>query len=224
MTKPREPRIHVLAGVNGAGKSSLGGAAIRLSGAHYFNPDEAARRLIEANPGLSQADANGEAWEQGRRLLEKAIRDRLDFAFETTLGASTMTAMLLQAAEAGFEIHAWYAGLDSPERHVARVKARVRKGGHDIPEAAIRKRYQSSRMNLIRLLPHLASLRVYDNSVENDPAKGKTPSPKLLLHLARGTAGRRVIRAPDDLTETPEWAKPIVAAALKIVTLRPVKL
>jgi len=209
------PQIYVLAGVNGAGKSSIGGAAIRHAGAHYFNPDEAARRLIEANPGLGQREANAAAWEEGRRLLERAIRERLDFAFETTLGANTMTQMLLQAAEAGFDIHAWYAGLASPELHLARVRARVKRGGHDIPEADIRRRYQSSRMNLIRLLPHLASLRVYDNSVEADPAKGRVPLPRLLLHMERGA-----IRGPDDLSATPEWAKPVVAAALKISLAR----
>jgi predicted ABC-type ATPase len=44
------PVIYVLAGVNGAGKSSIGGAAIRENGAEYFNPDEAARRIADANP------------------------------------------------------------------------------------------------------------------------------------------------------------------------------
>ncbi|MEP7156708.1 MAG: zeta toxin family protein [Betaproteobacteria bacterium] len=218
MAKPRvrtaspsaRPQIHLLAGVNGAGKSSIGGASIRHAGAHYFNPDEAARRLIEANPGLPQRDANAAAWEEGRRLLERAIRERLDFAFETTLGANTMTQMLLQAADAGFDIHAWYAGLTSPELHLSRVKARVKIGGHDIPETDIRRRYQSSRMNLIRLLPHLASLRMYDNSMEADPAKGIAPLPRLLLHMERGA-----IRGPDDLGATPDWVKPVVAAALK---------
>ena len=41
--KAQAPRLYALAGVNGAGKSSVGGAMIRASGADYFNPDEAAR-------------------------------------------------------------------------------------------------------------------------------------------------------------------------------------
>jgi predicted ABC-type ATPase len=48
--KAQPPRLYVLAGINGAGKSSIGGAMIRASGADYFNPDEAARDLIAANP------------------------------------------------------------------------------------------------------------------------------------------------------------------------------
>jgi predicted ABC-type ATPase len=200
----------VLAGVNGAGKSSIGGAAIREAGAEYYNPDEAATKVLKANPHLSQMEANAVAWQNGRLMLERAIRERLDFAFETTLGASTMTELLVQAAEAGFAVHVWYAGLASPEQHIERVRARVRAGGHDIADADIRRRYRHSRLNLIRLLPFLASLRVFDNSVEADPATGRQPMPRLVLHLERGT-----VKNPGDMAKTPDWAKPVVAAVLK---------
>ena len=98
MTPPETPHIYVLAGVNGAGKSSIGGAAFRAFGADYYNPDEAARALMGANPGLSQSDANSAAWHQGKRLLEQAMARRLDFAFETTLGANTIPRLLGEAA------------------------------------------------------------------------------------------------------------------------------
>jgi predicted ABC-type ATPase len=204
-------RIFVLAGVNGAGKSSIGGAAFRARGADYYNPDEAARALIAANPGLPQADANGIAWQQGRKRLERAIAERLDFAFETTLGASTIPRLLAAAASQRIAVHVWYAGLSSPELHLARVHARVRKGGHDIPEGDIRRRYEHSRLNLIHLLPDLAALRVYDNSPEADPAAGRAPNPTLVLHMEGGK-----ILGPKDLSQTPQWAKPVVAAALKL--------
>lgn len=207
---PPPPRIYVLAGVNGSGKSSIAGAAFREQGANYYNPDETARELRAVNPGLSQADANSAAWHRGFNLLKSAIEQDLDFAFETTLGASSIPRVLAQAADNGFEINVWYAGLTTPELHLARVHSRVRHGGHDIPEAAIRRRFEHSRLNLIALLPNLAALRVYDNSVEADPAAGKTPAPKLVLHMAH----RRILN-PADLPHTPEWAKPIVAAVLK---------
>src|SRR6267142_1446654 len=69
----RPPRLHVLAGVNGAGKSGIGGASLRSFGGEYYNPDEAARALMAANPALSQVEANGAAWHQGRRLLARSI-------------------------------------------------------------------------------------------------------------------------------------------------------
>ncbi|MGO8939497.1 MAG: zeta toxin family protein, partial [Mycobacterium sp.] len=131
-------RLYVLAGVNGAGKSSIGGAAIRAAGGNYFNPDEAARELMAANPGLSQTDANAAAWQQGRKLLERAIDQRLDFTFETTLGGTTMARLMAEAASRGIEVYVFYVGLASADAHIERVRQRVRAGGHDIPEDAIR--------------------------------------------------------------------------------------
>ncbi len=206
----RRGRIYVLAGANGAGKSSIGGEALREAGVEFFNPDQAARRIRAAQPGLTPTEANSAAWHQGRRLLETAIAGHLDFAFETTLGGETMTALLERAAETGLEVRIWYAGLDGPALHLERIRRRVAKGGHDIPEADVRRRYDASRLNLIRLLPHLIELRLYDNSAEGDPDAGRTPAPRLLLHWRSG----RIV-SPREFGATPEWAKPILAAAMK---------
>ena len=210
MPPARPSRIYVIAGVNGAGKSSIGGAAFRSFGSDYYNPDEAARQLIAADSGLDPAEANAAAWRQGVGLLRQAITERLDFAFETTLGGNTIPRLLAEAAAQGVAIYVWYAGLSSPELHLRRVRSRVRQGGHNVPEDAIRRRYERSRLNLIALLPLLTALRMYDNSAEADPAVGATPLPVLVLHTERGK-----ILNPDDLPRAPDWAKPIVAAALK---------
>ena len=211
MSSQRPPRIYVLAGVNGAGKSSIGGAAFRKFGGDYYNPDEAARTLMTADPALSQTEANSAAWNVSVSLLKRAIEQRLDFAFETTLGANTIPRLLADAASQGIELYVWYVGLSNADLHIQRVRARVRRGGHDIPEPDIRRRYEHSRLNLIALLPALTALRVYDNSADADPAAGQTPSPILVLHMERGK-----ILNPRALPRTPHWAKPIVAAALKL--------
>ena len=79
MASPSQPPyIYVLAGANGAGKSSIGGAAFLHHGVEYFNPDEAARRILAANPAITQEDANSAAWHEGKRLLERAIAERLE--------------------------------------------------------------------------------------------------------------------------------------------------
>jgi predicted ABC-type ATPase len=212
---PRDPCIYVLAGTNGAGKSSIAGAMFAQAGAEYFDPDHAARLIRARQPALGQTDANSAAWHQGRRLLERAIAERRTFAFETTLGGTTITARLERALVAGLAVRVWYVGLEGVERHIARVRARVARGGHDIPAEQIRARYDASRLNLIRLLPRLTELRVHDNSAEADPAAGVAPAPLLVLHVARG----RVVHACP-LAQTPGWAKPIVAAALKTAGAR----
>jgi predicted ABC-type ATPase len=205
--------IWVVAGTNGGGKSSIGGAMIRQSGASYFNPDEAARQILMVNPGATQDEANGAAWREGKRLLERAIDERCEFALETTLGGATITGLLEKAMSSGIEVRIWYVALSSPELQIARVRSRVARGGHDIPEGDIRRRYDSSRENLVRLLPNLTELRVFDNSDEGDPAGGRSPKPKLILHWERGR-----ILDPDDLGSTPPWAIPIVTRAMKLVT------
>jgi predicted ABC-type ATPase len=203
-------RIYVLAGVNGAGKSSIGGAAIESQGDVFYNPDLHTRAILAAHPGMPLETANAQAWELGKRGLEAALAAGSQFKFETTLGARTITGLLLKGARAGAEVHVWYAGLDSPELHIQRVKSRVAAGGHDIPEEKIRQRCVSSLQNLVELLPHLASLAVFDNSAEGDPKAGRAPQPLRVLRMVGGA-----ITAMLPLHDVPAWAKPVVMAALK---------
>jgi predicted ABC-type ATPase len=105
--------------------------------------------------------------------------------------------------------------LASPELHLRRVRSRVVHGGHDIPEEKIRERWNGSRENVIRLLPLIDHLRVYDNSADADPAEGQRPHPILLLEMQR-----RKITAPADLSGAPDWAQPIIAAAIHLHTSR----
>jgi predicted ABC-type ATPase len=179
-------------------------------GADYFNPDEAAKQIVTSNSEITPGEANSAAWLQGKRLLERAIAERLNFAFETTLGGNTIATLLGSALSGGLQMRIWYVGLSSAELHIARVRARVAKGGHDIPEAKIRERYDSSRLNLIQLMPMLTELRVYDNSEEADPDAGATPEPELVLHMARGK-----IVSSCRFAAAPAWAKPILAAAIQ---------
>ena len=199
------PGIFVLAGTNGAGKSSIAGEVFTRSDGAYFNADEVAKAVVRENPRMTIEEASGLAWQRGLQLLRESIERGYRYAFETTLGGETITATLLDAAARGIKVYVWYCALAAPELHVARVAARVRRGGHDIPERKIRERYDASRRNLVRLIPHLEVLRVYDNSEES-----ASPRPKLVLEIRR----RRIVNV--DPETTPEWAKPIVAAAFAL--------
>ncbi len=199
----------MIAGVNGAGKSSVVGEALRRRGADYHNPDELTRAYMDQ--GLELDAANSRAWQRGRQALIRAIDDGLDFAFETTLGGRTMTDLLIGAAEEGIHVHLLYLGLASADLHIERVRARVLQGGHAIPEERIRQRWRSSRENLIRLLPYLSELRLFDNSLEADPQQRASPSPCLLLAMRDGPIVHSV-----PLDEVPDWAKPVMMAAAKL--------
>jgi predicted ABC-type ATPase len=207
-------RLTVLAGTNGAGKSSIAGAMLREAGGQYFNPDEETRRILIANPGMDEATANALAWRANIEHLQAAIDTGIDYTFETTLGGRTVTGLLLEAAAADLEICVWYCGLDSPELHLERIRSRVAHGGHDIPPDRVRERYTSSQHNLIRLLPHLHHLVVYDNSIDANPVAGHRPAPLKLLEWHAGTL--RYPGTPAELRQTPAWAQALVAYAFDL--------
>jgi predicted ABC-type ATPase len=81
------PFILVLAGVNGAGKSSVGGSILQDHGLTWFNPDTYARALVR-ELGIDNTEANARAWQYGKSKLESAIANGTNYAFETTLGVS----------------------------------------------------------------------------------------------------------------------------------------
>lgn len=203
------PVLFVLAGVNGAGKSSVGGLQLQRASIAWFNPDTFARELM-AETGCDPESASAEAWAEGVRRLDDAVERGLTYAFETTLGGETISKKILAASET-HDVMIWFCGLATPEQHIARVRLRVACGGHDIPEERIRARHPRALSNLIALMPHMSEVQVYDNSVDAAPGEA-VPDPVLVLQ----TRGRTVVW-PDGveaLRQTPEWAKPLVEAAL----------
>jgi len=203
--------LFVLAGVNGAGKSSIGGHLLTRAGMSWFNPDDFARALAERT-GCGVDEANGHAWAEGLRRLDEAVAARRSHAFETTLGGRTMTRRLLDAT-GSHDVEMWFCGLATPAMHVERVRARVLAGGHDIAPERILERWRHAPQNLLALMPHLAYLRVHDNSAHADPGE-PVPDPPLVLAME---GGRALWPAPDDLAaleRTPPWARPLVEAAM----------
>jgi predicted ABC-type ATPase len=206
----KRPVLLVLAGVNGAGKSSVGGAILRAHGLTWYNPDDFAREL-QRRAGWSRDDADAQAWRYGKTRLEAAIAERTSFAFETTLGGNTIPRLIGEATRT-HDVSMIFCGLASVEMHIERVGIRVRHGGHEIPEAKIRERWTTSRQNLIVLMPHLARLQVFDNSAQAAPDE-EIPRPLLVLETVSG----RIVHPDRSDTATlevlPDWARPVVAAA-----------
>lgn len=116
------PVLYVLAGVNGAGKSSVGGYLLQQAGLSWFNPDTFARELVAAL-GSSQTEANAAAWQEGIRRLDAALEEGHHYAFETTLGGRSVPARL-KAATVSHDVLVWFCGLSTPEQHISRVRAR----------------------------------------------------------------------------------------------------
>jgi len=134
-----KPVFLILGGPNGAGKTT-GALAIlsqELRIMHFVNADLIARGLSPLNPTLADFDAARIMLQRMRELRDQ----RANFAIETTLASKSLVSFLRECKMLGYETRLIYVALDNPETAIRRVATRVAKGGHDIPEETIRRRF-----------------------------------------------------------------------------------
>lgn len=157
------PRVIVLAGINGAGKTTASVDALSDERTGVFvNADIIARGLNLLNPESVALQAGQVMWDRINALA--AARE--NFAIETTLSGRTYFAWLRKLKkEYGYETQLYYYWLRSAELAITRIAARVKSGGHYVPDATVRQRYQRSVSNFLNLyLPLFDQWDVYDNS------------------------------------------------------------
>lgn len=140
---------YVVAGPNGAGKTTFATEFLPdfIQCRNFLNAD-----LIAA--GLSPFDPESQNLRAGRLLLERireSAADQQDFGFETTLSGRSYVKLIRGLREQGYRIELFFLWLPTAEMAVSRVAERVRKGGHNIPEAVIRRRFKLGLQNLFYL-------------------------------------------------------------------------
>jgi len=156
------PSIYIIAGCNGAGKTT---AAYNLlpgvfNTVEFINADEIAKGLSPFNP-------EGVAIQAGKIMIERIkylTENKMDFAFETTLSGLRHLRFLKLAKQQGYNIILLFIWLNSIELAKERVKVRVNKGGHNIEEKIIERRYLKGHDNLQRYLAEADDWYIYDNS------------------------------------------------------------
>lgn len=156
-------KVIIIAGPNGAGKTTF---------AREFLPNEAGcpifvnADLIAA--GLAPFAPETAAVQAGRLMLGELSRHfaaRQSFAFETTLSGRGYLRHIREWQFSGYQVKLIFLQLDSVDEAIARVTQRVRQGGHDIPEATIRRRFASGYGNFNRLYaPQVDAWALYNNS------------------------------------------------------------
>ncbi len=157
------PVLTIIAGSNGCGKTSLSMSARNdLQQSPILDPDAIARSITDSQ--APQRASNIDAGKQVLRLADELMEARQSFTVETTLSGSTYIRMATQAKRKGYLIAALFVGTSSVEINIERVKARVRKGGHDIPEEDQRRRYPRTLANMEKLLPLSDLVVMLDNS------------------------------------------------------------
>ncbi len=127
---------------------------------HFVNADLIAAGLSPLDPSAAQVAA-------GRILLKELDRlssERKDFAFETTLSGATYRSRLRKWKAAGYRIEIVFLRVPKVEMALDRVAQRVRQGGHNVPAADVRRRFERGWLNFDRTYRELAdSWAVYDN-------------------------------------------------------------
>lgn len=154
------PRLTVVAGPNGSGKSTLTSSIWFEGSANLIDADAIARRLDAAQPARLAIPAAREAILRCRALL--ANGDSL--TLETTLAGHGAMGIMRRAKNAGYQTTLVYVSLGDPELHIERVRLRVAQGGHDIPDADIRRRYWRSLAHAPEALTLADEAVVLDNS------------------------------------------------------------
>ena len=164
MTTER-PHLIVIAGPNGAGKSTTAPSLLKgmLHVTEFVNADLIAQGLSAFKPEMT-------AFQAGRIMLERMhylANKRINFSFETTLASKTFAPWITELREMGYVFHLVFLWLPNEEFAINRVAERVRMGGHNVPEDAIRRRYHAGLRNFFNLYrPLVDSWVFYNNSVE----------------------------------------------------------
>ncbi len=156
-------QIHIIAGPNGAGKSSLARIMLLpsfLSSNEFVNADEIAKILSPESPEKSAIQA-------GRLMLKRMdflLKEKINFAFETTLSARSYLSLIAKAKAQGYKVNLIFLVLQSSELAKIRVKNRVSKGGHNIEENVISRRFESGLKNLKDYLQVVDTASIYEAS------------------------------------------------------------
>ena len=135
------PRLYIISGCNGAGKTTASFSLLpeMLDCKEFVYSDEFAKGLSPFDPSKASIQASLYMLMKIRNLLKR----NEDFAVETTLATRTLLKTVKSAQAAGYTVTLLYFWLNSPDLAVERVRARVEAGGHNIPEETIRRRYNT---------------------------------------------------------------------------------
>jgi predicted ABC-type ATPase len=166
VTVGERPTFWIVAGPNGSEKSSLyGNTEIEVfdQSVWIINPDLLTQRIQEVER-LPLHEANLQAVVRIETWLEASIRAHQTVGVETVLSTDKYRRLVIAAKERKFAIRLIFVMLSSPGLNVQRVRLRVEKGGHDVPEASIRKRWTRSLEQLPWFLEQADQAAIFDNS------------------------------------------------------------
>ena len=174
----------MLAGPNGAGKSTYYGTFLSTSGLPFINADELVARLhVPVEEAATYADkVREEMLAAGESFITETV-------FSDPVGAKL--DFLRKAIAAGYQVELHFIGISGADLSEVRVAVRVMQGGHDVPTERLARRYEQSLKNLAAAITFVPTVRVFDNSSQEDPYR-------LVLRTENG----KMVESPEP---TPDW-------------------
>ena len=177
-----EKKLYIIAGANGSGKSTIAKELLSDENLVFLNADDIAKELSPNAIEKVKITAGKKLFEE----LDLLLRDECSFAVETTLSGAVHVKTIEKARAAGYKVYLIYVFLDSVEMCIARIKGRVKQGGHFIPDDDVRRRYIRSLHNFHALYKDLVDgWFLYYNGIEttivagNEEQKTEIFEPKL---------------------------------------------
>ena len=182
-------QLWLIAGSNGAGKSTFYERYLAQLQLPFINADEIAKELEHA------PDRDYAAMREAEQRREELLAQGHSFATETVMSHPSKVELIRMAQQQGFEVNLIFLYVD-PELAILRVQARVARGGHPVPAEKIKARHPRTMRHATRAVRIADYAWVYDNSEVE-------ATPKLVLEFEHG----QVVRKADAL---PEWAEEMV--------------
>lgn len=196
----RKPRLIVVAGPNGSGKTTITEKLLRhewMEGCVYINPDYIAEQEFG---GWNSPEAIIKAANHAKGMRENCLSSMTSMAFETVFSTSEKVEFVQRARDAGFFVRFFFVCTNDPSINAQRIALRVMEGGHDVPISKIISRYYRSIANGVKAALLVDRAYFYDNSVTD-------VDPLLMLRMSEG----KIAKTYNNLVP---WAKNIADSLL----------
>jgi len=159
----KNKNVYIIAGPNGSGKTTFAKMFLPeyVDCPNFVNADLIAQGLAPFEPRAAAVKAGKLVLQQIHEYAGRGV----DFAFETTLSGKSYVNLLRELKAKGYRLHLFFLWIPSPELAIARIKERVREGGHSVPAEDVRRRFGRGIRNFFQLYESLVdSWMLFDNS------------------------------------------------------------
>lgn len=171
--------LYILGGPNGAGKTTIANAYLKTNPIEYIGADKIAAELAPENPALALIDAGREFVHR----LDRCLSEGRSCLVESTLSGKLLRRTVERAQGLDYRVELQFVFIDSAALSRARVRERVAKGGHDVPDVDIWRRFARTFRNFWEIYKQLADYWVltYNGGSRSEDIAFGTPHNQLIL-------------------------------------------